>query len=87
VNKYIILKLINIMKFYFVLNVFLVVLYTTFVKSITNNVEKDGVKLKRDIETSTECKYISKLFSENESDNCCLNDAYVTCMNGHIVGL
>jgi len=78
------------MKFYFLFNVFSVVLYTTFAKSILNYHEKDGViKTKRDIETSTECKYINILYNKDESFNCCTiienSTESIICEEGHIV--
>jgi len=79
------------MKFYFLFNVFLVVLYTTtFAKSIQNYVENDGeIKTKRDVETSDECKYVNILYNKDESFNCCtILDQFnqgIICRDGHIV--
>jgi len=78
------------MKFYFIFNVILVVLYTTFAKNIQNDNEKDGgIKTKRDVETSDECKYINVLYRKDESFNCCTiiknSKECIVCEDGHIV--
>jgi len=82
------------MKVYFLFIVFLVVLYTytAYAKSIQNEDVTDGeIKRKRDIETSTECKYVNILYNKNESFNCCtivneFNEGII-CEDGHIVEL
>jgi len=80
------------MKIYFLFIVFLVVLYTVYAKSIQNKDGIDGeIKRKRDIETSTECKYVNILYNKKESFNCCtivneFNEGII-CEDGHIVEL
>jgi len=70
------------MKIYYLFNILLVVLSTTFAKNIVN--KRGGVNSKsKRAETSKECKYINSWLGETESYNCCNYDE-ITCENGHI---
>jgi len=75
------------MKVYYLFSILLVVLGTTFAKSVIN--KRDGVNSKsKRAETSDECKYINSMLGKAESYNCCNyeNDSggSIKCENGHI---
>jgi len=71
------------MKLFFLFSVILVGIYASSVESIQNN--DDGkIKTKRNIETSAECKYINRLYDEDESYNCCEING-IHCRDGHVV--
>ena len=70
------------MKVYYLFNILLVVLSTTFAKNIIN--KRDGINSKsKRAETSKECKYINSMLEKDESYNCCTYKG-ITCENGHI---
>jgi len=78
------------MKVYYLFSILLVVLGTTFTKSIIN--KRDGVNSKtKRAETSDECKYINSMLGKSESYNCCDYDSdsggSITCENGYIIKL
>jgi len=71
------------MKVYYLFSILLVVLGTTFAKSIVNKRDEEvNSKSKRAI-TSNECKYINSWLGQDEYYDCCYYVG-IECENGHI---